>query len=149
LALYYLETSALVKLYVREPGTDKLLRLAGREANHRLAVLTLARVEFHSAIRRRERAGDIDGSAAQRLLTHLERHLESKFVRVTLNDGVMEMACTLLDRHPLRAYDALQLAGCLAWKAMSGGVEPVFVCADCQLLTAAEAEGLSGLNPAA
>jgi uncharacterized protein len=149
LALYYLETSALVKLYVREPGTDKLLRLAGREANHRLAVLTLARVEFHSAVRRRERAEDIDGANARRLLSRFEQHLESKFLRVTLNDSVMEMACTLLDRHPLRAYDAVQLAGCLGLKSMSGSDEPVFICADRQLLTAAEAEGLQGLDPAA
>ncbi|MBI2679838.1 MAG: type II toxin-antitoxin system VapC family toxin [Candidatus Solibacter usitatus] len=149
MALYFLETSALVKLYVREPGTDKLLRLAGREASHRLAVLPLARVEFHSAIRRRERSEDIDGGNARRLLSRFEQHLESKFVRVTLNDAVMEMACTLLDRHPLRAYDAVQLAGCLALKSMSGSDEPVFTCADRQLLAAAEAEGLAGLDPAA
>jgi predicted nucleic acid-binding protein len=148
LALYFLETSALVKLYVREPGTDKLLRLASREANHRFAVLTLARVELHSAIRRRERAGDIDGSDARRLLGRFEQHLESKFLRVPLNDTVMETACSLLDRHPLRAYDAVQLAGCLAWKLISGSLEPVFISADHQLLSAAKAEGLSAMDPA-
>jgi hypothetical protein len=149
LALYYLETSALVKLYVREPGTGRLLRLASRDANHRLAVLTLAQVEFHSAIRRRERAGDIEGSIARRLITRFEQHLESKFLRQVLNDSVLETASGLVDRHPLRAYDAVQLAGCLALKTTSGSDEPVFVCADRQLLVAAEAEGLACLDPGA
>ena len=126
-----------------------MLRLAGREANHRLAVVTLARVEFHSAIRRRERGGDIGRSDAQRLLACFDAHLESKFLSVALNDAVLQAAAALLDRHSLRAYDAVQLAGCLALKAISGGNVPVFVCADRQLLAAAEAEGLAGLDPAA
>ena len=42
MALYYLETSALVKLYVREPGTERMLALAARSSENRLAVLALS-----------------------------------------------------------------------------------------------------------
>jgi predicted nucleic acid-binding protein len=93
LALYYLETSALVKLYIREAGTEQLLRLVSRRANR------------------------------------IEKHLETKFLRQVLNDSVLEAATKLIDRYPLRAYDAVQLAGCLILKAMSGKDDPVFVCA--------------------
>ena len=52
----------------------------------------------------------------------------------------------MLDRHPLKAYDAIQLAGCLA--ARYGVPPPVtFVCADARLCDAAQLEGLSVLNP--
>jgi uncharacterized protein len=148
LALYYLETSALVKLYVREIGTERLLRLAARTNNHRFAILALTRVEMHSAIRRRQREGDIDGSAAERLLSQFEQHLESRFVKQVLNDSLIDLATSLVSRHALRAYDAVQLAGCLMLKQNSASDEPSFVCSDQRLLQAAEKEAISCFDPA-
>jgi predicted nucleic acid-binding protein len=148
-ALYYLETSALVKLYVREPGTERLLRLANRTAHHRLAVLALAQAEFRSAIRRREREGDVDGALATRLIERFEQHLQGRFIRQLVTDSVLEKALDLIDRYPLRAYDAIQLAGALVLRTAGESEDPVFVCADRQLIAAAEAEGLAALDPAA
>ena len=147
MALYYLETSALVKLYVQEPGTERLLRLASRGSNHRFAVLPLARVEFHSAIRKRQRLGDVENLVANQLIARFEQHMETKFVRQGLSDSVLDTATGLVDRYPLRAYDAVQLAGCVALKMTSRGEEPAFVCADAQLLRAAESEGLQFMDP--
>jgi predicted nucleic acid-binding protein len=149
LALYYLDTSALVKLYIREPGTDRILRLASRQSDSRLAILSLASVEFRSAIRKRERSGDIDRAGAARTIAKFEHHLEARFLRQTLNESVVDAALALIDRYPLRAYDALQLAGCLTLRDTSGGDDPVFVCADQTLLVAAQSEGLSTIDPAA
>ena len=73
MAFYYLETSALVKLYVREPGTDRLLALAARSAENRLAILALAQIEFRSAVRRRERTGEIPSPIASQLLETFKR----------------------------------------------------------------------------
>jgi predicted nucleic acid-binding protein len=147
LALYYFDTSALVKLYVREPGTERLLRLASRQAGHRFAVLTLAQVEFRAAVRKRQRLGDINEVVAGQLLARFEQHLEAKFVRQILTDSVLDTATELVDRYPLRAYDAIQLAGCIVLKGVSGGQEPIFVCADGHLLQAAESEGLDFMDP--
>jgi predicted nucleic acid-binding protein len=63
-----------------------------------------------------------------------------------VTDAVLEEAGGLLDRYPLRAYDAVQLAGC---KILQSGLgETVtFVCSDHQLLRAAESEGLPVINP--
>lgn len=149
MALYYLETSALVKLYVLEPGTDRLLQIAGNLSDNRLAVLALSPVEARSAIRRRERAGDIDHRTAALIIDRLQRHLESIFVRQALNDAVLDGAVEMIDRYALRAYDAVQLAGCLALKASGGTELPTFVCADQQLLEAARSELLSVLDPCA
>jgi len=149
LALYYLETSALVKLYVREPGTDRVLRLASRTANHRLAVLALAQAEFRSAVRRRQREGDIEERLATRLIQRFEQHLEARLLRQPVNELVLDKALDLIDRYPLRAYDAVQLAGCLVLKSTSAGEDPVFVCAGRQLIAAAETEGLAALDPTA
>ena len=93
LALYYLETSALVKLYVLEPGTDRLLEIVSNVSENRLAVLVLSPVEARSAIRRRERAGDIDANAATLILDRLQQHTETRFVRQVVNDTKFE-ACS-------------------------------------------------------
>jgi hypothetical protein len=149
LALYYLETSALVKLYVLEPGTERLLRLASSSPENRFAVLAVSAVETRSAVRRRERAGDIDPQAAGLILDRLQQDFESKFVRQALNDIVLDGALEMIDRYALRAYDAIQLAGCLALKTAAGTDFPTFVCADQQLLEAARSELLPILDPCA
>jgi predicted nucleic acid-binding protein len=146
LALYYLETSALVKLYVREPGTDRLLELAGNKEN-RLAVLTLCQVEIRSAIRRRERSGDIDSQMAGRILDRFQRHMEATFLRQIVTDVVLDEASEMVDRYALRAYDAVQLAGCLALKITAGIAPPTFVCSDHSLVEAARSELLPVLDP--
>jgi predicted nucleic acid-binding protein len=148
LGLYYLETSALVKLYVRELGTERLLRLTARTNNHRFAILALSRVEMHSAIRRRQREGDVDAAVADQLLSQFDQHLESRFIKQMLNDQLIDLATSLVNRNALRAYDAVQLAGCLMLKENSASDEPTFVCSDERLLRAAENEGVVCLDPA-
>jgi len=146
-SLYYLDTSALVKLYVREPGTDRLLRIAGAGV-HTLAVLALTRVEVRAAVRRRERMGDLPSEVARKLIDKLEAHFARRYLTQPLTEAVLEEAVGLIDRYPLRAYDALQLAGCLKFRSASVPEVPCFVCADHELLAAAEKERLSVLDPA-
>jgi predicted nucleic acid-binding protein len=62
---------------------------------------------------------------------------------------VIDGACSLADRHALRAYDAVQLAGCLTLKTSSTRDEPTFVCSDRRLIEAAESEGLPVMDPSA
>ncbi|HEX8814847.1 MAG TPA: type II toxin-antitoxin system VapC family toxin [Terriglobales bacterium] len=147
MSLYYLDTSALIKLYVREAGTDRMLRLASRTAGNQLAVLALAQVETHSALRRRQRAGAISGKITDQLLQSFQRHVEGLFLRQNVTDAIIDTACELADRHALFALDAIQLAGYFALKASSGEIDPVFVSADRDLLEAAAAEGVGVLNP--
>lgn len=77
MALYYLDTSALVKLYVRESGTERMLRLTTGSEAPQFAILSVARVELYSAVRRRERAGDLDGVLATELLNSFEVDLKT------------------------------------------------------------------------
>ena len=149
MALFYIETSALVKLYVREPGTDRILALMSRNQGHRFAVLTISGVEFHSAIRRREREGDIDPPQARRLLKRFSEHMETKYVRQSINDSLLDVAANLVDRYPLRAYDAVQLAGWLIVRSHSGKDYPTFVTSDHRLIDAAGTEGIPFLDPSA
>jgi uncharacterized protein len=147
LGLYYLETSALAKLYVREPGTERLLALAARPANNRFTILSLAQVEFRSAIRRREKNGEIPAFVVTQLIDSFKNHLESRFAVQVVNDFVLDISCVLVDRYALRAFDAIQLAGYVALRNTTGAEVPFFVCSDRELLTAASHEGASILDP--
>ena len=147
MALYYLETSALVKLYVYEPGTERLVGLSARSAGHRFAILSLAQVEFRSAIRRQQRGGEISGSEADALIDSFHQHLEGRFVVQPFTESLLDVALALIDGYPLKGYDAMQLAGYLMLRSISGAEEPIFVCADKTLLSAARNEGCPILDP--
>ena len=148
MSVYYLDTSVLVKLYIREPGTEQMIGLASTGQGHSLAVLSLARVEFRSAIRQRQRAGDVSHEATDGLIRMMENHFQGMFLVQLVNEEVIEQAAALLDLYPLRAYDAAQLAGCLALGSRM--IErPSFVSSDQRLLRAAEGEGFPTLDPGA
>ena len=142
----YLDTSALLKFYIEEDGTDRVTHVVEDAEDGHAFILDLTPVEARSAIRRREREGDIVASDADRVLRQIEDDASSLFLVQPSTSAVMEEAARLIDRHPLRAYDALQLAGCLVVR--HGMPEPVtFVCADTRLCEAAGQEGLEALNP--
>ena len=147
MALYYLETSALVKLYVYEPGTERLLGLTASDAGHQFAILSLAQVEFRAAIRRRRRGGEIPDYAAGELIESFRQHSEGKFLIQPFSDSLLDVALALVDSYALKAYDAVQLAGYLLLRSISGTDEPTFVCADKALLSAVRNEGCPVLDP--
>ena len=65
--------------------------------------------------------------------------------RDCVTDFVLDTASMLVDRHALRAFDAVQLAGYMVLKGASGTDMPVFVCSDQELLMAAKQEGIPTL----
>ena len=145
MTLLYLDTSALVKLYVYESGTPRMLELASASDNQ-LTLSDLTQIEFHSAVRTRQRAGDLDKTVSESLLDRFDHDLDEVFTRQAINGYVIDLAAGLVERYPLRAYDALQLAACLIFRT-AAAEEPVFVCADTELLAAAVSEGLTTLDP--
>jgi predicted nucleic acid-binding protein len=147
-ALLYLDTSALVKLYVQEQGTEKMLELAHPDAGNRLVILSLSRIEFRAAVRRRAKLGDIDAQLADEMIGEFNGHISNVFQLQPVNEPVMDAACSAIDQHYLRAYDAMQLGGYVALRKNIGEeVAAVFVCADEKLLNAATDQGFPILNP--
>ena len=146
MASYYLDTNALVKLYVEEQGTDVVIQLTGDLNRDQLAILDLALLECRSMVRRRERELAITREDAERILDLVEDHGLSLYVVQPTTADVLREARRLLDGHPLRTLDALQLAGCLSIRQ---SVPPplTFVCADTRLCEVASQEGVATLNP--
>jgi hypothetical protein len=144
---YFLEATAFAKLFVREPGTDTLIRLMETVEDNRKLIAASTPLEVYAALRRRERAGAITPQDANAALEVL-RLEAARTVQEPLNPAVLESARQLLDRTTLRWPDAIQVAAALVAREMFQGTEIVFVSASQALLDAAQAEGLQVLNPA-
>ena len=147
MSCYFLEATAFAKLFVREPGTDALIRLMESVEDNRKLIAASTPLEVYAALRRRERAGGItpEDTAAALEVLRLEA---ARTVQEPLNPAVLESARQLLDRTRLRWPDALQLAAALVAREMFHGTEIIFVSSSGQLLEAARAEGLQVINPA-
>jgi hypothetical protein len=137
------DSSALVSLAVEEPLSAACRRLL--RADRRVAAWALTRTEMISAIRRKERAGEIlpDGL---RLALGRVRRLALGWTEIHALDLARSRAERLLAVHPLRAADALQLAAALLLAdGNPGGM--AFVVVDDRLARAASAEGFHVIVP--
>lgn len=147
MSCYFLEATAFAKLFVREAGTDALIRLMESVEDNRKLIAASTPLEVYAAIRRRERTGAIsheDAAAALEIL-----RLESaRTVQQPLNPAVLECARQLLDRSTLRWPDAIQLSAALVARDMFHGTEIIFLSSSTNLLDAARAEGLRTMDPA-
>jgi predicted nucleic acid-binding protein len=143
---YFLDTSALVKLYHQELGSDVVEAWAATPSI-RLWVSDLARIELHSVFSRKVREGELAEAALQRVLECFREDLLHRFQLVPLTPGLIERAIGFLiehgQTHPLRTLDALQMASALVVES------PVliFVTADKRLLATASQVFPRALNP--
>ena len=107
-------------------------------------------VEVWSALARRRREASISAQDHADAVDAFREDCATRYRFVELELLVIEEAGRLLERHALRAYDAVQLASALvAARALvdAGLTQPVFLSADDRLLALAEAEGLSTDHP--
>jgi hypothetical protein len=132
----FFDASALVKRYVRESGTPTVRR-ALRERQS--AISRLSEAEISSALARRRREGSLSDRQHHRALDALRADLVRLEV-VELSPTVVAGVHPLLERHPLRAADALQLASAMVLQEALGSALEV-VTYDERLHTAAKAEG--------
>lgn len=111
--LVYLDTSALVKRYVAEAGSEEVRALL-QEAQA-VATSAVAQVEMAAALAKAMRMGVLSPEGAQ---AALDAFLEDwpRLHRLRLTDLLLERARDLAWREGLRGYDAAHLAAALLWQ---------------------------------
>ncbi|MBX3749092.1 MAG: type II toxin-antitoxin system VapC family toxin [Opitutaceae bacterium] len=134
----YLDTSVLVKLYVREPDSSAVERTVSGE---RILCSELVYAEFWSALLAKERAGVLSADMRQRVWQLFEIHLLDDQIELVEVDGLVvrdaaEMMARVFPRVPLRTLDALHLA---TYAAIDAG--PLFT-KDQRMIDAARLLGL-------
>lgn len=137
------DTSALLPLVVAEPGTTRAERWLREDPQ--VVVWTLTRVELLSALARRRRE---EPRAARRILAARREILQAwrHWSEVTAVDAVRRHAERLVESHPLKAADALQVGAALV-VAEENPIAVDFVTFDHSQAEAAEREGFRVLGP--
>ncbi|MBI2340156.1 MAG: type II toxin-antitoxin system VapC family toxin [Deltaproteobacteria bacterium] len=140
--ILYLDTSALVKKYVLEPGSGKVIDL-WRETEG-IAVSKVGYAEVMAAFHRKKREGGLTGRLFSRTARSFKNDWKS-FIRVDVSPELEKLIDRLVSKYPLRGFDAIHLASAIAVKrAMK--VNLVFVAGDERLLNAAQKERLPVRN---
>ncbi len=140
--ILYLDTSALVKLYVREVGSIEVHRwVASADAT---ATSVVAYAEARAAFGRALRLGATSDPQHRRRVTQFN-HDWADMLRVELQAAVARNAGELAEIHSLRGFDAIHLASAL-WLRDKAEQDFTFAAFDQRLCEAASRAGLDVLS---
>lgn len=156
MALYYLDASALVKYYILEPGSTWVRELVDRSAPdngvqaNRIFIseanITECAAAFAVLFRTRRISLRARNGAFQALMRDVTGN---RFYAIPVLTTDFHTAAHLTQRHPLKAYDAVQLAVALRCQQALAPLPLLltFISGDRTLLAAARTEGLLTDNP--
>ena len=140
MADFFLDTSALVKRYHEEPGTDRVDEIIEGSGNG-VVVSALALVETVSAFRRKYNLGDFEEDEMLAIVGEFFRESLEAFVVVPFEESSTRFSFDLVLEDDLRTLDSLQLSAGLV---TSDQVDDLtFVTADEELATVASRRGLA------
>jgi predicted nucleic acid-binding protein len=129
----FLDTSAFVKRYVSEAGTDAVLEWCDKATEIILSGIALP--EIISAFCRLHREGKITDTQYRQLKSLLLADIEDVAI-CDLTPAVLGLAISSLEKNVLRGMDAIHIGSAIALKA------DIFISADQRQLDAAARIGL-------
>ena len=140
--ILYLDTSALVKLYVQERGSAQVRAHVGTA--DAIATSVVAYAEARAAFARLRRERPASGKRHRERVGQLDRDWD-QYARVELIATVVRSAGELTEQHRLRGFEAIHLASAL-WLKSAHTDDLAFLAFDQALTAAAKAAGLSILR---
>jgi predicted nucleic acid-binding protein len=149
-AAYFLDSSGAAKRYVVETGTGRVLTLCDPAHRHELFLVRITAIEIAAVLFRRVRAALLAAADAARASAALRSDLTRLYQVVEVTPSLLDQALGVAERHGLRGYDCVQLAGALGIQQAraAAGLSPLtLVSADAELNAAAQAEGLTVEDP--
>jgi predicted nucleic acid-binding protein len=148
--IFYADSSVLVKRHVQEMGSVWFQNLVLPTSNNSIITAKLSIVEVFSAFNRRKREATISQIDYNDFAKDFSTISNNEYHLLDLTDSIIAESQRLLETHPLRAGDAVQLATAIYARNMlqnSGLPAPIFLASDNKLLDAAIAEGFTTDNP--
>ena len=152
---YYFDSSGIVKYYIPEQGSQWVNRVVDSQTKegkwqYYIAIAQIGIVEVAAAMAKRRRMAQISSREQEKTLGLFSRHHRERYAVLRTEDTTIKLATELTQHHPLRAYDAVQLATALLLNRslLIDKLPPLtFVAADDALCQAARLEGLPTENP--
>ena len=151
MTVYYWDTSALVKRYAQEPGSQWVRQLLTDEvATCDHYTVRVTGPEMIAAVFRKVRMGHLSQVEATTLVNHFRLHWQQPYQILEVTVRVAELAMSLAERHGLRGYDSVPLAAALVLQDVRQSMNLpslTLVSADLEQLQAGLQEGLLVENP--
>lgn len=148
--VYYADTSVLVKRHIQEIGSDWFQELILSDSTGQIVSTEFSIVEVFSTFNRRKRESTVSQIDYDDFAINFLAISRNEYLLIELSDSIITESQRLLETHPLRAGDAIQLATAIDARNMlhgSGLAAPIFLASDNKLLDAAIAEGFTTDNP--
>ncbi len=148
--IYYMDSSALVKIYIEETGSEWVRTVRNHSEMGDILICEISGAEVFAAFHRRFRAGDLSRNELQNACYLFQHDFEDFFVRLPVTKSVVDAGMHLIQKHPLRGYDSIQLATVVSFLnelQSRNGEYLYFVGADRVLNDAVRGEGLTVINP--
>ncbi|MCH9039524.1 MAG: type II toxin-antitoxin system VapC family toxin [Chloroflexi bacterium] len=144
--IYYLDTSALLKYYIQEPGTDFMVELLeSNAARDQFLTSTFTLLELSSAIFRRFHV-----QTARDIQLRFDEDTGVRFNFWPLDMVVLSYAVASVRDFRLRTGDMVHLSSALTIVAINNNIGDSFmVSSDKELLNAAASTDLIALDPQA
>lgn len=140
----YIDTSALIKLFVQENFSDEIRQLV--ENAELVATGLLTRAEAAAGINRLARMNFLDTTQAFTALSNFRKEWDN-YHRIPITEQLVARADILTSQYSLRGYYAVHLACALTWQDLLNA--PITIATfDKELQEAAEKSGVQVLpNP--
>jgi predicted nucleic acid-binding protein len=150
MAIYFFDSSALVKRYALEDGRKWVQAITDPAVANRIHVARIAGAEVIAAFMRKVRGGETTAAVAAKLIADFRLDFASQYQIIEITDVVVARAMMLIESRKLRGYDGVQLAVALelndlmlaAGMPVLGVSALTLVSADDELNSAGVAEGL-------
>jgi hypothetical protein len=149
---YFLDSSALVKRYLAEPGSTWIRGITAHASGNDIWITNITPVEVASTMHRKRRMGVLASPVVAQLPAWFQVDVRTLTNSLDITPVMVEAAIDLVGRHNLRSLDAIQLAVALALhgRRTKTGLPPLtFLSSDHNLLSATAAEGIPTDDPAA
>lgn len=121
----YIDTSAYLKIFLKEKGSDQVRKLVKENSLLASAILTS---ECFSAFSRRRQGKEIDDKTFDRLVNRVKKDLPYIEI-VRLTDEVLVRTEEILLHSTVRTLDAVHIASALLFQE-STGIDLTFVTSD-------------------
>ena len=139
--ILYVDTSALVKLYVPEPESSAVQQLV--ESAEIAAISLVAYAEARAAFARKHRERAVDLKDYRRIIQEFNNDWDNYFI-VDVTEPLVKRAGQLAEQHGLRGYDAIQLSSAVLMREETRQVVS-FCCFDDRLVRAGRREDLKSV----
>jgi predicted nucleic acid-binding protein len=144
MSIFYLDSSAWVKYYVSESGSQWIERFWSLRPP--CACSDLGLVEILATLARRQKEKPVVGGAYEQII-HEVRLQFLAFQAVPLSAEVLATASEMARKRALRGADCVHLASAIHIRRVTTSRAVTFIASDMELLGAASAEGFPTLDP--